>query len=59
MGELTKHSRDGIMQVISKDIENGKNIKIVHINTLHDRFPDFNFGEDAREDHNNPLQSSY
>ena len=29
------------------------------MNTLHDRFPDFDFGEDARDDHNDPLQSSY
>ena len=29
------------------------------MNTLHDRFPDFDFGEDAREDHNDSLQSSY
>ena len=26
---------------------------------LHDRSPDFDFGEDAREDHNDSLQSSY
>ena len=29
------------------------------MNTLHDRFPDFDFGEDAPEDHNDSLQSSY
>ena len=29
------------------------------MNTLHGRFPDFDFGEDAREDHNDSLQSSY
>ena len=47
------------MQIISKDIENGKKIKIMHMNILHDRFPDFDFGEDAREDHKDSLQSSY
>ena len=31
----------------------------MNMNTLHDRFPDFDFGEDAREDHNDSLQSSY
>ena len=29
------------------------------MNTLHDRFPDFDFGEDAREDPNSSLQPSY
>ena len=46
------YSRDSIVQIASKDIKNGKKIKIMHMNTLHDRFRDFNFGEDAREDHN-------
>ena len=46
------YSRDGIMQIVSKDIENGKKIKIMHMNTLHDKFADFDFGNDAREDHN-------
>ena len=32
-----------------------KNIKILHKNTLHDTFPNFDFGEDAREDHYNLL----
>ena len=31
----------------------------MNMNTLHDRFPDFDFGKDAREDHNDSLQSSY
>ena len=53
------YSRGGIVQIVSKDIENGKRIKIIHMNTLHDKFPDFDFGEDAREDHNDSLQSSY
>ena len=36
------------MHIVSKDIENAKKIKIVHMNTLHDRFPDFDFGEDGQ-----------
>ena len=47
------------MQIVSKDIENGKKIKIMHMNMLHDRFPDFDFREDAWEDHNDSLQSNY
>ena len=47
------------MQIIEKNIENEKNIKIMHISKLHDRFPDFDFGEDTWEDHKNSLQSSY
>ena len=54
-----RYSRDGILQIVSKDVENGKKIKVIHMNTLHDRFPDFDFGEDAREVHNDSLQSSY
>ena len=54
-----KCSRDGIVQIVSKDIGNGKKIKIIHMNTLHGRFPDFDFGEDAREGLNDSLQSSY
>ena len=53
------YSRDGIVQIISKDIENRKKIKVMHMNTLHDWFPNFDCGEDAREDHNDLLQSSY
>ena len=52
-------SRDGIVQITSKNIENGKKVKVIHMNTLYDRFPDFDFGEDARDDHNDSLQSSY
>ena len=53
------YSRGGIVQIVSENIENGQRIKIIHMNTLHDKFPDFDFGEDAREDHNDSLQSSY
>ena len=47
------------MEIVSKDIENGKKNKIMHMNMLNDRFPDFDIGEDAQEDHNDSLQSSY
>ena len=53
------YSRDGIVQIVSKDIENGKKNTVMHMKMLHDRFPDFDFGEDARGDHNDSLQSSY
>ena len=52
-------SRDGIVQITSKNIENGKKVKVIHMNKLCDRFPDFDFGEDARDDHNDSLQLSY
>ena len=47
------------MQIVSKDIENGKKNTVMHMKMLHDRFPDFDFGEDARGDHNDSLQSGY
>ena len=51
-GRINKtNSKDGIVQIVSKDIENGKKIKAMYMNTLHDRFSDFASGEDAREDH--------
>ena len=33
------------MEIVSKDIENGKKNKIMHMNTLHDKFLDFYFGK--------------
>ena len=40
-GRIDKtYSRDSLAQIISKDIEHGKKIKVMHMNTLHDRFPD-------------------
>ena len=53
------YSRERIVQIVSKEIENGKKNKIMHMNMLNDRFPDFDIGEDAQEDHNDSLQSSY
>ena len=59
-GRIDKtYSRDGMVQIISKDIGNGKKRLKLCTRTLHDRFPDFDFGEDAPEDHNNSLQSCY
>ena len=48
MVELTKH----IVQMVSKYIEDGKKIKIIHMNKLHDKFRHFDFIEYAQEDHN-------
>ena len=48
-----------MMQILSKDIENGKKIEIMHMNALHDWFPDFDFGEDAQEDHNDSWQPNF
>ena len=59
-GRIDKtYSSDSIVQIVNKGIENGKKIKIMHMNTLHDRFPDFDFREDARDGNNDSLQSSY
>ena len=59
-GRINKtHLTDGIVQIVSKDILEMQKRLVMHMNTLHDRFPDFNFGEDTQEDHNDSLQSSY
>ena len=56
-GRIDKtHSRDGIVQILRKETENGKKIKIMYMNVLHDRFPDFDFGKETWEDHNDSLQ---
>ena len=56
MVELTKHIQEnGIVQIFNKDIKNGKMIKVTNMNTLDDRFQDFDFEEDAQEDHNDSL----
>ena len=57
MVELTKHIQEnGIVQIFNKDIKNGKKIKVMNMNTLDDRFQDFDVDKDAREDHNDSLQ---
>ena len=56
MVELTKHIQEnGIVQIFNKDIKNGKKIKVTNMNTLDERFQDFDFEEDAQEDHNDSL----
>ena len=57
MVELTKHIQEnGIVQIFNKDIKNGKKIKVMNMNTLDDRFQDFDFDKNAQEDHNDSLQ---
>ena len=47
------------MQIVSKNIEIEKKIKIMHMNRLRGSFADFDSGEDVWEDYNDSLQSSY
>ena len=52
--------KDGVVHIICPDLQNGKVIKVFHLNTLMDLFPNFDFGDDGRvEDHNDSIQSSY
>ena len=54
------YTRDGVVHISGGELENGKVIKILHLNTLLDLFPNFDFGEDGREEeHNASIQSSY
>ena len=57
------YSREGIIHISSPTIRNGKVIKVLHMNTLFDMFPEYNFNtEEKREnyqEHNDSLQSSY
>ena len=54
------YTRDGIVQIASPDIEGGKHVKIFHMNSLYELFPDHDFGKDAKEeDLNVSVQSSY
>ena len=53
-------SRDGVVCITSKNVQNGKTIKVLHFNTLVDLFPNFDFGEvNPCDDHNASVQSSY
>ena len=53
-------SRDGVLCITSKNVQNGKTIKVLHFNTLVDLFPNFDFGEvNLSDDHNVSVQSSY
>ena len=63
-GEIEKtYSRDGIIHISNNKIRNGKAIKILHMNTLFEMFPAYDFGVDSRgesqEEHDDSLQSSY
>ena len=61
MVELTKLIQEMVWCKLSVKIlkTEKKKIKIMQMRTLHDRFPDFDFGEDAPEDRNDSLQSCY
>ena len=53
-------SREGVVCIRSRDIQDGKTIKVLHFNTLVDLFPNFDFGEDMSNNfHNTSVQSSY
>ena len=52
--------KDGVVHIASPDLQNGKAIKVLHLNTLMDLFPDFEFGNDGTvEDPIDSIQSSY
>ena len=61
MVKLTRRTHDGIVQIMSENISNGKPLKIFHMKTLCELFSDFDFGDDAakEEDPNVSVQSSY
>ena len=53
-------SRDGVVCITSKNVQNGKTIKVLHFNTLVNLFPNFGFGEiNPSDDHNVSGESSY
>ena len=54
------YTEDGVVHIVCPDLQNGKVIKVFHLNTLMDLFPNFDFGDDGRvDDHNDSIQSSY
>ena len=54
------YTKDGVVHIVCPDLQNRKVIKVFHLNTLMDLFPNFDFGDDGRvEDHNDSIQSSY
>ena len=57
------YSREGVMHISSPQISNGKVIKVLHMNTLFDLFPEYDFNEEVRgenqQEHDDSLQSSY
>ena len=53
-------SRDGVVYITSKNVQNGKTMKVLHFNTLVDLFPNFDFGKvNHSDDDNVSVQSSY
>lgn len=53
-------TKDGVVHISSPDVQNGKLIKVLHLNGLVDLFPNFDFGDDVRvDDPNVSIQSSY
>ena len=60
-GFVDRHfSRDGVVCITSKNVQNGKIVKVLHFDTLVDLFPNFDFGEaNPSDDHNVSVQSSY
>ena len=54
------YTREGVVHIVCNDLQNGKVIKVLHLNTLLNLFPNFDFGKDGKvEDHNDSIQSSY
>ena len=53
-------SGDDVVCITSKNVQNGKTIKMLHLITLVDLFPNFDFGEvNPSDDHNVSVQPSY
>ena len=57
------YSREGVIHISSPQISNGKVIKVLHMNTLFDLFPEYDFNDEVigehQQEHDNSLQSSY
>lgn len=54
------YTKDGMVHIASPDLQNGRVIKVLHLNALMEFFPEFDFGDDGRvEDPNVSIQSSY
>ena len=51
-------SRDGVVCITSKNVQNRKTIKVLHFNTMVDLFPNFDFGEVNPSDDHNVFQYS-
>ena len=49
------YTRDGVVHISRENVENGKLVKIYHMNKLAELFPEFDFEEDP----NASIQSSY